>query len=142
MAIFFKLIQLSGYICNFVKKKNLLGVKKSTLNDFVYGELGLLNCATKRSYSIIKYWFKILTTPDNIYVKIIYNIMLSDLEELPDKTNWASLVRSLLMNLGFYDAWLLQGVAKVNIFLSELKQRLNDTFIQNWQEILGNKLAT
>ena len=50
--------------------------------------------------------------------------MLSDLEELLNKTNWASLVRSLLMNLGFYEVWLLQG--------------LNDTFIQNWQERLGN----
>ena len=65
-------------------------------------------------------------------------MMLSDLGELPNKTNWASLVRSLLMNLGFYEVWLLQGVGNVNIFLSQLKQRLNDTFIQNWQERLGN----
>ena len=57
--------------------------------------------------SIIKYWFKILNTPDNKYVKIIYKMMLSDLEELPNKTNWASLVRSLLMHLGFYEVWLL-----------------------------------
>ena len=118
--------------------KKPLGVKKTTQNDFVYGELGRVNYATKRLYTIIKYWFKILTTPDNKYVKIIYNMMLSDLEELPNKTNWASLVRSLLQNLGFYEVWLLQGVGNFNIFLSELKQRLNDTFIQNWQERLGN----
>ena len=32
----------------------------------------------------------------------------------------------------------MQGVGNVNIFLSQLKQRLNDTFIQNWQERLGD----
>ena len=53
------------------------------------------------SYSIIKCWFKILTTLDNKYVKIIYKMMLSDLEELPNKTNCASLIHSLLMNLRF-----------------------------------------
>ena len=46
-------------------------------------------------------WFLILIC---IYVKIIYNVMLSDLEELPDKTKWASLVRSLLLDLGFHEA--------------------------------------
>ena len=65
-------------------------------------------------------------------------MMLSDLEELPNKTNLALLVRSLLMNLRLYEVWLLQGVRNVNIFLSQLKQRLNETFIQNWQEKLGN----
>ena len=34
--------------------------------------------------------------------------MLNDLEELPNKTNWASLVRKLLMSLGFYEVWLSQ----------------------------------
>ena len=118
--------------------KKILGVKKTTQNDFVYGELGRVNYATKRLFIIVKYWFKILTTPENKYVKIIYNMMLADLEELPNKTNWASLVRDLLTNLGFHEVWLLQGVGNVNIFLSELKLRLNDTFIQKWHERLGN----
>lgn len=65
-------------------------------------------------------------------------MMLNDLEQLPNKTNWVSLVRNLLMSLGFYEVWLAQGVGNINIFLSELKQRLNDTFIQNWFERLGN----
>lgn len=38
--------------------------------------------------------------------------MLNDLEELPNKTNWASLVRNLLMSLGFYEVWLSQGGRK------------------------------
>ena len=81
--------------------KKLLGVNKSTQNDFVYGELGRTNYISKRYAIIIKYWFKILTAPENKYIKLVYNMMLSDLELFPNKVNWVSLVRHLLMSLGF-----------------------------------------
>ena len=118
--------------------KKLLGVKKTTQNDFVYGELGRENYATKRVFIIIKYWFKILQTPENKYTKIIYNMMLNDLEELPIKTNWASLVRDLLASLGFRNVWLAQGVGNIGAFLSVFKQRLHDNFMQNWHDRLNN----
>ena len=50
-------------------------------------------------------------TPENKYVRLLYKVMLNDIEEMPDKTNWASLVKQLLMSLGFYEVWLAQGVA-------------------------------
>ena len=118
--------------------KKLLGVKKTTQNDFIYGELGRENYATKRSFAIIKYWFKILQTPENKYIKIIYNMMIRDIEELPNKANWASLVRDLLALLGFREVWLAQGVGNVSAFLSVLKQRLCDTFMQNWHDRINN----
>lgn len=118
--------------------KKLLGVKKSTQNDFVYGELGRTSYLTKRYPFIIKYWFKILSVPNNKYIKKVYNLMLMDLELLPNKVNWASLLRNLLMSLGFHEVWLQQGVGNTNIFLSLVKQRLTDTFIQGWQERLTN----
>lgn len=118
--------------------KRLLGVKKSTQNDFVYGELGRTNCLTKRYLVIIKYWFKLLFSQENKYIKLVYNLMLSDLEILPDKVNWASLVRHLLLSLGFYEVWLNQGVGDYAKFISLCRQRLNDTFIQNWRARLEN----
>ena len=98
-------------ICNFVKK--LLVLKKSTQNDFVYGKLGRTNYISKRYAIIIKYWFKNLTAPENKYIKLVYNMMLSDLELFPNKVNWVSLVRHLLMSLGFYQVWLNQGVGNI-----------------------------
>ena len=115
---FVKQTRSKEYICNFVKK--LLGVKKTTQNGFIYGELGRENYATKRSFIIIKYWFKILQTPGNKYIKSIYNMMIRDIEELPNKANWASLVRNLLASLGFREVWLAQGVGNVGTFLSVL----------------------
>ena len=59
-------------------KKKIMGVKKkkkkkkatTTQNDFVYGELGRVNYVTKRYYIIIKYWFKVLSTPENKFVQL------------------------------------------------------------------------
>ena len=51
--------------------KKVLGVRKTTQNDFVYGELGRITFITRRYFDIVKYWFKVLATPDHKYVKII-----------------------------------------------------------------------
>ena len=80
---------------------------------------------------IVKYWFKILAAQESKYIRLIYNLMLQDIELEPNKINWASLVRHLLMSLGFYNVWLNQGVGNKNVFISLFKQRLTDTFIQN-----------
>ena len=117
--------------------KKVLGVKKSTQNDFVYDELGRINYLSKRYIIIIEYWFKILQAPENKYIKSVYNLMLHDLEVLPNKVNWASLLRQLLMSFGFVDVWLNQGVGNISAFLSLAKQRLTDNFIQAWHERLN-----
>ena len=118
--------------------KKLLGVKKNTQNDFVYGEFGRTSLAMRRCYIIIKYWFKILTSDENKYIKYIYKMMLSDLADRPNKVNWAYLVKDLLSTMGFYEVWLGQGVGNVGVFLKLFKQRLNDNFIQNWNDRLNN----
>ena len=68
----------------------------------------------------------------------MYNLILQDLELLPNKVNWASLLHHLLMSLGFNGVWINQGVGNINVFLSMAKQRLNDNFLQGWQERLNN----
>ena len=118
--------------------KNVLGVKRSTQNDFVYGEVGILDLKTVRLASVIKYWFKILTCDNTKYIKCIYDMMLNDLEAYPNKQNWASSVRCLLQTLGFNDVWHFQGVGNVNAFLVILRQRLKDTFVQNWHSRISN----
>ena len=118
--------------------KKVLGMKRSTQNDFVHGELGRTSYLTKRYLIFIKYWFKILLALDNKYIKLVYNLMLQDLEVLPNKVNWASLLHHLLMSLGFNEFWINQGVDNMNFFLSMAKQELTDNFLQGWQERLNN----
>ena len=46
------------------------------------------------------------------------------------------LLKDLLSNLGFYDAWFFQDVGNENMFISAVRQRLSETFVQNWNERL------
>ena len=117
--------------------KRLLGVKKTTQNNFVYGELGRINFQTRRFFIILKYWLKIVNTDENKFIKCIYQTMLTDIDINDRKTNWALLVKKLLSNLGFYEVWLQQNVGDVNIFLILAKQRLKDNFVQKWNEELN-----
>ena len=49
-----------------------------------------------------------------------------------NEVNLVFLIRDLLSQLGFHYVWLQQGVGNEHAFLSEVRQRLNDNFIQNW----------
>ena len=70
------------------------------------------------------------------YIKYAYQLMMTDIENKPDCVNWASKVRGLLSNFGFYGVWLNQGVGNKNMLLAEFKLRLNDNFKQNWNSRL------
>ena len=59
-------------------------------------------------------------------------MLLNDIGCYPNKVNWASLIRDELYNLGFNNVWQAQSVGNINKFLSILKTRLKDQFIQNW----------
>ena len=85
--------------------KKLLGVKRTTQNDFIYGELGRANLQTHRYYSIIKYWTKLLTTDSNKYNKKIYLLLKNDCENNIRVKNWCSLLKHLLCTLGFYEVY-------------------------------------
>jgi len=102
----------------------------------IYGELGRIDLKTIRIYSAVKFWLKILGANERKYINVVYKLMLSDLTLHPNKTNWASLMRDTLSRLGFYHVWLEQGVANPKVFLSILKTRLRDIFIQDWKSRL------
>ena len=75
---------------------------------------------------------------ENKYVKIIYKLMLSDIQATNTIVNWASLLRNVLSSLGFNEAWLSQGVGNESIFVNLVNQRLTDQIVQNWQSRLEN----
>ena len=39
-------------------------------------------------------------------------------------------------SLGFNNVWLIQGVGNIDRFMLIFRERLNDTFILNWNEII------
>jgi hypothetical protein len=120
-------IQLSFY-------KQLLGVKISTQNSFVYGELGKFPLHIQRNVNIVKFWLKLCELDENKYCKTVYNMLKSDAER--GKTNWVSKVKHLLSINGFYDVWQNQGVDNKKLFLFTFLQRLKDIYTQNWNASL------
>ena len=70
-------------------------------------------------------------------MKIVYDLLYNDCLNFPSQISWATLLRDLLGNLGFMEAWTQQNVGDVKIFLSVVKQRLLDNFIQNWNSRLS-----
>lgn len=118
--------------------KRILGVKQTTQNDFIFGELGRIDYRSVRLINIIKYWLKIIGSDNRKYIKFSYNMMLNDLQRWPNKQNWASFVKDLLSRLGFLEVWLAQGVGDTNVFLSLFKERVKDIFMQEWRSRLEN----
>ena len=59
--------------------------------------------------------------------------MLNDIETVPTTVNLASLLKHILLSLGFQEVWVQQGVGNYNAFISVLKQRLTDTIIKDWR---------
>ena len=114
--------------------KRILSVKKSTQNDFIYGELGRYPLQLIRYEKIIKYWLNIVTGQKSSYVCLIYRYAVNQAERR--KPSWALNVKSLLCNVGMGEAWYNQGVGHPGLFIGLLKQRLRDNFVQDWHSRL------
>ena len=69
--------------------KNTLSVRISTPSAFIYKELDVLPLKTHRLIRIFKFWLKIISLPDSILVKRVYNLMISDMENAHNISNWA-----------------------------------------------------
>ena len=118
--------------------KRMLGVKQSTQNDFIYGELGRIDYQGQRYINIVKYWLKIVHTYERKYIKCTYTMMLNDIELNPNKHYWASLVKHLLSRRGILEVWIAQGMGNINNFLHIFKVRIKGIFIRDWNARLEN----
>lgn len=117
--------------------KRILGVKNTTQNDFVYGELGRMPLFTGRMFNIIRYWLKIVHGEKPMYVNVCYQNALRE-SETHNHEMWIKQVRDLLCNNGFREVWLNQGVGDRDIFLNIFKTRLNDIYRQGWEGRLND----
>ncbi len=112
--------------------RSVLKVRTTTLNEFLYGELGRLPLRCIRHVRIVKYWFKILQSPDRRLISSLYLIQKSHMESHENIVNWASLLRDMLCSYGFGDVWLNQGVGDIDNFMIVFKQRVKDVYNQTW----------
>ena len=84
-----------------------------------------------RHMRIIKYWLNIVMGNKSPYVAGLYHFFMRQVD-INNKPSWVRSVKTLLSRNGFGDVWVNQGVGDIGIFMNIFKQRLIDTFRQEW----------
>ena len=119
--------ELEGIHLNFCKR--LLNVRNSTSSLAVYGELGRYPLYVLRYISIVKYWFKVINSENNI-AQYVYRSSWIDAEK--GLINWVSNIKTLLCDHGFNYVWNDPNSIDPKLFLKQFAQTVKDNFIQNW----------
>ena len=112
--------------------KVVLNLGKTTLNFSALGELGRHPLYVDYHCRAIKYWYKLLTMPEQRYNHKCYQLLYR--LDASGRINWASEIRSLLCCLGFSGAWYSQTIGNFKLFIKEVRDRLISTSYQEWYE--------
>jgi hypothetical protein len=112
--------------------KKILGVKKSTNLNAMYGELNRIPMIINRKLIMIKYWIKILSTNDDSILYKTYKILQTDADNNLNynKLNWAYQIKCILEESGLNNIWQNQHITQINFEI--IKQRILDIHNQTW----------
>ena len=117
--------------------KRVLNVHSRVPNKLVYGELGRYPLYINSAIRCFRYWLKLLTLDDSRLPKQAYRMLLNIDEK--GKVCWVTHVKNELFRLGFGYVWVQQSVGNEKMFLQEIKQRLIDTYKQEWHYSIISK---
>ena len=112
--------------------KYVLGVKKSTPNSIVYGELGRMPLELLIKQRMINYWAKIVSSHNAKINKILYSIMFELHQNNRFVWPWITYIKSTLENCGMGNIWYTQDFPDKNWLTRALKLRLTDQYKQSW----------
>ena len=120
--------------------RRVLCVRKSTNLSGIYGELGRVPLIIIRKCNMIRYWLKIIKSPENSIIKKIYNMLRNDAELNITYTglNCGHHVKTLLQSLGFNEVWINQS--ENSIKYETIKERIYDHYYQSWYSNINNSL--
>ena len=116
--------------------KRFLRVSVHTSNTLLYGETGRYPLEINHKIRILKYWFRLLQMQHVRLSRQAYD-MLERMDER-GKRNWVSEIRDLLCKNGFGYVWMYKGVGDTSAFCNIVRERLCDSFKQNWSAKLVN----
>ena len=122
--------------------KCILGVKDSTANAAVAGELGQFPLIIFRKLNMIKYWYKIVTGPKTrLRYKCYAHLKSFANTPLPRHfKNWSTEIRKILIEIGQGHIWNTEYIpVSYDYFLSMAKGTLIDLYITEWYRDLNNK---
>ena len=106
--------------------KQILGVRKRTCSLAVYGELGRVPLSVLHKTRVLKYWLKILSTPQSLMYKV-YNQQVIYVNNGSNDNSWALNLKCLLNSLGFQFLWINQSMSRSQ--LNMVLQAVYDQFL-------------
>ena len=117
--------------------KMILCVGKDVKNNIALGECGRFPIYIDALVRMIKYWNRLLTMPDGRYPKQCYKMLLK--HDLAGRKNWVTHLRILLCTHGFGYVWEMQATIDTASFIKTFKNRLLDSFRQDWHDSLSSE---
>ena len=132
--------QLETFHHKFLKR--LLGVRKSTANCIVRGELGRMELRKTIDLRMLNYWCKIINSSDSKLNKILYKLQQQMFSEGIFKSLWLEKIKSILDRCGLSYIWGCESVDQG--FLGYLVNlNLIDRQRQDWHaNVLDNGLCS
>jgi hypothetical protein len=108
--------------------KQILHVRQQTTNVTVYGEVGRVPLNILRKERIIKYFYKIINTPDVLVYKSFMDSKINNV-----RGSWAIEVKTLLENLGFAYVW-----AEMSFSKQQLNAAIETLYCQYYQRFYSS----
>ena len=105
--------------------KNMLGVRRQTPTQAIYGDTSHFPLLLKQQVQTLKYWARLIALPDNHILKNAYNCSLG-LDSIGIK-NWTTHVKTLTFNLNLGS----QTIERRCRFINNVKQQTEDKFIDD-----------
>ncbi len=112
----------------------MLQVRLNSCNACVYGELGRYPLYINRFMKMLKYWFKIILS-NNIILHTVYNMNVEECHK--GHIHWALRTTQLLTDNGYGYVFNNPSSVCVTSFICQFRDRLIDTFKQEWYGILS-----
>ena len=116
--------------------KHILHLKKSTPSFMIYGELGVYPLIIDIQSRIVSFWAKTNVNKRNHIASLMYDGLYILNEQRVLKTKWLDNIKNLLNSHGYSNVWENQNNFNVDWFIRSFKQRLKDTYLQNWQSLV------
>ena len=114
--------------------KYILGLKKSTCNVMVYGELGRYPLEIELKVRLVSYWARLLRGKQDKIAKVMYDALYRSYVNNDYMSKWLLGVRDILQSCGLNYVWLNQEDGINAIFVKNtVKRILQEQFVQNWQ---------
>ncbi len=117
--------------------KYLLGLKNSTPNCMVYGEVGCYPVSVHIKVRMIVYWLKLCSSGEQKICKKLYNVLLRMHRDESYHSDWLTSIITTLEQNGLGLIWQSQGT-NINHHAAklDLQHRLQCQFIQDWHTMM------